>query len=285
MAKFTPFLGSISGKLNATVFAFNRAGFYIRAFRMPVNPSTTAQLTNRGIFAAAVTSWHTLTDHYKGLWNTYASAFFKSKNPVTGMNYTGYNSYVSLKNAADNLFLKAQDATITAPADATFTPGEYASSFNPPASAQQSTILDFQSNVLGLVFNNVSYSIGDAELTVDFTLIGNGGAGIGEVGPSFVTGVEDEKVGIAFYGSLPGTQNNQFVNNPELHLITATKPIGLLEDWTTATNLAFTIPLCPQTTDRKLGYAEQDLIQIKAFLVSARGAMAYIGAAKTRVSA
>lgn len=50
MSKFTPSIGSMSGKMGGLMFSSNRKGSYVRISRKPTNSRTAAQTNNRSVF-------------------------------------------------------------------------------------------------------------------------------------------------------------------------------------------------------------------------------------------
>lgn len=66
-------LGELSGSISGINFSKNKAGAMIRAKSHPVNRNTVKQSENRNRFGASNSTWHTLTDEQKSLWNTKAS--------------------------------------------------------------------------------------------------------------------------------------------------------------------------------------------------------------------
>ena len=61
-----------SGSIGGTTFAHNRAGMYMRARSIPVNPSSTTQVERRSAMASAVVHWGLMTEVQRSAWRTYA---------------------------------------------------------------------------------------------------------------------------------------------------------------------------------------------------------------------
>jgi hypothetical protein len=282
MAKFTPILGNISGKLAGSVFAFNRAGFYLRSFRSPVMPNSLPQLRARALFTAAVSAWHALTNVTKGEWNSFAASFFKSKHPVTGVSYSGYNAFVSMRNQALNLIAQVADnpPTILMPALVTLTAGTFEVADRPPGHALSSSIRDCEGLPLGIQLVAFMCTSQGQTCTADFNLIGNFGVGTGDEGPNFIDSIGGEDVGIAIYISKPTQQDTQYVSNPEHTLLTIIAPLGQLEDWTSSHVLSI-----ESECTKNFIYANQQpftqvTMQATAYLVSKSGQSQPIGVAK-----
>jgi hypothetical protein len=282
MAKFTPILGNISGKIAGSVFAFNKAGFYIRSFRSPVQPNTLNQLTARGLFGAAVTLWHSLSDVQKGEWNAFATSAFKAKHPVTGMIYSGYNAFVSLYNQASNLAMRmnADPSEVIYPVGVTNTPTVFMPSQDAPNSTLSGNITDFQGNPLSIQLYDFVYNRTDQKWTSTFLLVGNTGPTIAGTGPNFIDPVSLQDVGIAIYISKPVQQINQFVPNPEFNLLTVIEPLGQTDEWTTAARIEIESFSITQFDHAKYQPVQNAIYQANAYLVAKNGQSVSIGAAK-----
>lgn len=72
VVKYSAIVTSITGKLNGTVFAKNRAGAYMRTKVTPSNPRSTAQMAVRASFAFASQSWRALTEPERIGWTSLA---------------------------------------------------------------------------------------------------------------------------------------------------------------------------------------------------------------------
>jgi hypothetical protein len=283
MAKFIPFLGNVSGKLKSVVFAYNKSGSYIRSWRASTKPFSLSQINAQAFFAAAVTTWHSLTDSLKGQWNNFATTIFHAKHPVTGMAYSGYNAFVSMKNQADNMAAKVQTLSITDPVGATFTADFFTSVQTPPSKSMGASILDAHDQPLNLMLGAFRFSVSTGTMEIDLNLIGDHSVGTGTLGPQFVDSVGQEPVGIAVYGSTPGQQVNQFVPNPEFGLLCVTPPIGALHGWTDSPTITLETSQVPDWNKRKVAYAPGDVVQAKAFLVAKDGRTQPLNAVKFNV--
>jgi hypothetical protein len=98
MAKilFTAIAAQMSGKLNGTVFAYNKGGNYARTKTTPLNPRNPAQTNVRSIFSGIASAWRTLTNSQRKLWEDFAKA--KPYNDVFGIprNYSGFQYYMKV---------------------------------------------------------------------------------------------------------------------------------------------------------------------------------------------
>jgi hypothetical protein len=67
-------MSSASGSIGGTTYSHNRFGMYRRARRVPVNPNTTFQQSQRDAFSNASSLWRTLTAPQRAGWEAYAAA-------------------------------------------------------------------------------------------------------------------------------------------------------------------------------------------------------------------
>ena len=111
-------VAAISGKLGGTVFASNKGGAYMRAFKVPTNPKTTYQEDARDSLAQYSNEWRTLTDGQRESWNAWAAAHPVVDRLGASRLLTGSQAYVKI-NANRDL---AGDATAnaTVPGDPAF---------------------------------------------------------------------------------------------------------------------------------------------------------------------
>lgn len=90
-------VSDVRGKVGSEIYSRNRGGAYVKAYAAPVQPNTTAQITNQSNFAAAVSAWLALTDGERHDWNTFA-ARQKTKGVFTSnVNLTGRSLFISRK--------------------------------------------------------------------------------------------------------------------------------------------------------------------------------------------
>lgn len=279
MAKVTFINSVLSGKLGGLVYAYNKAGYYARTFRKGTNPATVAQLNNQGLFAQASSAWHSLTDVQKGQWNAFAVGAFKAKFPVIGMRYSGFNAFVSLQNIARNAVMKAGITTILDPAAATFVDVEYNPTENAPHVALSGQIDDGTGHAIGFQITSVEFSVSiPPGVAIGITFDRSIGVGTTPVGPLWQDAISAEPVGIAVAASLPLTQSEQFVENPDIELIAISKPLGLITGWTIGNHMMIHADPVPEFFDRKFTYAQGDNVQLKFYLVGQSGQTMPIGA-------
>ena len=271
MAKVIYMNGILSGRLGGLVYAYNKAGNYVRTFRAPTDAATPAQLNNRARLAQASSAWHALDDIIKGQWNTYAVTMFKPKFSTPGTRFSGFNAFVSLQNVAKNMLAKSAEVNISAPPA------------NPDiilayAPVTVAPLLEFSANIQDLLGVPVGFTVivdefnvtSGITFTINFDRSIN--AGTGTNGPNFSDAIGNIPAGIAFVGSLPLSQAEQFVENPDINLLAITYPIGQITAWTTGSTFTAHVANVPEIASRKNTYQTGDIVQIKAYLVGQNGA-------------
>jgi len=270
MAKVIYMNGIFSGRLGGLVYAFNKAGNYVRTFRSPTQPDTAPQIANRARFALAVSSWHSLADEFKSSWNVFAATVFKPKFLTHGVAYSGYNAFVSLYNVATNMRDKEGEISITVPSATPQADLEYEPTYFAPLKGLSGSIKDSSGNTLSFILTSVELnrSLG-VIATITFDRIVT--MGTGSKGPLFEDAIGDEPVGIAFVGSLPITQDVQFVAHPEINLLAVCQPIGQIDDWTSARTMEFKVDWVPDMLLRKYTYQGGDRVRVKAYLIGKSG--------------
>ena len=113
MAIFTPgpIASAISGSVGGTTFTHNRGGAVMRARTIPVDPSTSDQLSRRAILSAQSQGWSARTDAERAAWANYAT-----QNPVVNalghsILMSGHQAYVQINARLDLL----DQATLNVP--------------------------------------------------------------------------------------------------------------------------------------------------------------------------
>ena len=131
-----------------------------------------------------------------------------------------------------------------------------------------------------MIFNSIDFTASSGLSVVRFDLIGPSGPGPIAAAPDFKDAIGNEPVGIAIVASLPITQNQQFVANPDINLVSIIKPIDTITGWTSANQIEFTVDPIGDYSTRKLGYEIDDVIQFKAYLVGQNGMTQPLNAVK-----
>jgi hypothetical protein len=114
-AKFGSFIVDGRGKVNGHVISKNRAGSYIRTKVTPVNPRSTAQLTQRARLQGQSVAWRGLTATQRQSWIAGVKNFQRTNIFGDLKTPSGFNLYQRLNN---NLLKAGQAAIVSAPAPA-----------------------------------------------------------------------------------------------------------------------------------------------------------------------
>jgi hypothetical protein len=96
-------------KIGGQVASKNRAGAYLRNKVTPVNPSSSAQVTQRARFARFAQGWRGLTQALRDAWNAAVSAYKTTDIFGDIQNPSGFNLYVRLNTNLDNIGASAID--------------------------------------------------------------------------------------------------------------------------------------------------------------------------------
>lgn len=94
LVKYTYFSGA-SGKIGGSVASHNRFGDYMRRWKKPVNPQSTAQVVARAALSYASALWRTLTDSDRQAWDTYAAGVPMVNRLGEVKQAKGFNWYVA----------------------------------------------------------------------------------------------------------------------------------------------------------------------------------------------
>lgn len=278
--------GELRGKVGGLVFARNARGMYVRSYAIPVNPNTEAQAQARNSFGSAIGGWHTLDDAQKMLWHSYASDYFSSKRLGNiGGGHTGINAFMSLRNTLLNANRKAlaiADLVIDINSTPVTVPTQSAIILPmiPPAQPFQP--------VLGGGDYAVD-SVGTATFLDDFTgnmtfnLVYTGGSGPSPTPPTPTSAnlFEDNNgsdLGIAIYASNPLAQASQFVQSPDLVLLSTT---GLISGYTTTpavpSELTVNFDASVSTAIRRTSWEVGQAVRLDAWLFNSYGESSRIG--------
>lgn len=278
MARVQFLNGILSGKLGGTVYAHNKAGYYVRQYSIPTNPNTIAQADARDEFAASVTSWHLLGDIQKSFWNTYASADFKGKYNDPTVLYSGFNAFVSLWNIVKNANRKQRayeiysDGTTLLGND----PDIYSTSLAPPSGVFSANIKNSEGNPLGVVFLDATMRI-DGNNTFDLGFFASPGPQADA--PIFVEPNTDLPVGYAMYASNVISQAEHFVTKPNQAIVGVVRPPADITSWNPGDEFIrflFTGD-DPTVPDHKLWYDEGDLCRVEIWAVGQTGPIIRVG--------
>lgn len=285
--------GELRGKLGGQVFSRNRRGMYVRAYAVPVNPNTESQAIARNDFTSTVGGWHTLDDAQKNLWSTYAINYFSSKRlgNLSGA-HSGINAFVSLRNTLLNASRKAialldLDVDINGTPVTVLTRETIILPTLPPAQPFQPIMARGDYAVAGVAsasFSNLG--VGSMSFNLNYT----GGSGPTPTPPSPIStnlfeDANESNMGIAIFASNPLAQASQFVQNPNLVLISST---GLISGYTTTPAVPATVEInfdaSVSTAERRTQWLAGQSVRLDAWMFNSYGESARIGTEIVTVS-
>lgn len=222
-------IGELSGKLGGNVFARNKSGQYVRSYAVPVDPNTLAQQGARNSFGYASSSYHAMTPAQKTAWGTFASGAYLPKNGANTGQFSGFNAFVALNNAANNAArLNINDITVeinntpaTIITTAPFAPTQVAPSLSVQANLKTSAGAPVP---LFLTPNSAVYTDGTFQASIDL------GSGVFPVPTTLTSQLQDgndNPVGFMFYLSSGNQQRGMFFANPEIYCLGSVQNITL----------------------------------------------------------
>lgn len=279
MARIIASQYELSGKLGGSVFARNKGGAYARVYTIPINPRSEGQLNVRNGWASAVTSYHALSDVDKAQWNLFAATDFKPKYPKIGVQYSGFNAYVSCKNELIQCTRVQQEAII---GGCTYTYDPFTPTLTKPPEQPMSAAITFGTpgpspgtvtSSIRLVNASVNTTTNVINLTFkfDFNLYST-------FIPKFYDAISQTKCGIVVMQSYPSVQKNLFTINPKYSFATVI-PHPVISDTTlTGDEITFTAPFF--AGNKKFKPISGDIIELNAFLTSFKGLTQPIGSVK-----
>jgi hypothetical protein len=284
MARIISSTIELSGKLGGDVYARNKGGAYVRKYTIPINPRSLGQLAVRAAWASAVTSWHALSDEQKAKWNQFVVAYFKPKYPKIGVAYSGFNTYVSLKNELNQLVRVQTEGTFK---NLTYSQIPWSNVIlEPPEKGISSQILianvgpspNYTPTSITLKSANIIMNESGNSIKAFFRL---GTEMSPDIVPIFLDASSQRPVGIVLMQSYPMTQKNQFTINPKYSFAAAIQAIDVVGGTNTGYELEVTAPLF--TGDKKFTPKLGEIIELNAFLTSVDGLTQPIGTVKTIV--
>jgi hypothetical protein len=210
---------------------------------------------------------------------------FKPKFGTSGVRYSGFNAFVSLNNVVNNMNKQTPTAEITTPAAITNTELSFLPTFNAPISGLSSNIQTSAGLPVTVFLDSINFEASTGRSDVTIGLVGPLGPGPIAAAPVFQDAIGNVPVGIAIVASLPITQNQQYVSNPEINLVAVIPPPGALTGWTSSDVIVFDCAPLSDYGNRKLGYTEEDLVQFKAYLIGQNGSTQPLNSIKTTIAA
>lgn len=274
MAKFTPILGQLSGKLEGMVFSRNKSGFYIRGNSKPIDPKTAAQLNVRANFASVATAWHNLTDSNKQAWNTFSEFFFKPKFLKAGVVYSGINAFQSLRTASKqgNSRARAVTATDTSLASVTLTQGDFLDVATPSNGIFSASISTLAGGALPISAQNMEMSA-DGTGSFEIAFVPQASA------PDFTEPNTNTPVGYTMMFSNPNSQAEQYFVKSFMSTLGAVKPITAVSGFT-ASDTSIKMEFAGadiNKSDFKWFPQTGDTVRLSVFQISQSGAQIIVG--------
>lgn len=276
--------GEFRGKLGGLIFSRNKGGQYAKAYAMPVDANTAAQIANRVNFAQAISAFHSLNAADKGGWNIFAGAYFSSKarGNVPGL-HSGANAFVSLRNTLLNM-ARTQTLLTGLKISVNGTPAT--------AEAQADVIINSIAPVTPMqgVLGDGSYSITNhaADFSVTSQVIKVTLGVSWNASPSFPTPDPStssilidgggKKVGFAVYASNLLVQQGVSVSNPDIVLVGNT---GIIDDYTTSSVVTSLLEIEFERTLDFAGYKNpvvaNGIYRLQTYMFNSEGQVVKVG--------
>ncbi len=273
MAKVIFINAILSGKLEGTIYARNKAGYYIKGYTMPLDPATSAQQANRSRFSSAASTWHAMTDAAKALWNDYGAQYWVGKYHDGSSPVSGFNAFVSLYNSA--LFCQARKRvnTVLVPPALVVAFGDYVPTLVAPTGAMSGNIKNHGGGPLPLILTSCSIDAATGVVTSDFRF-----PFVQTQAPIFQDPVTDDPVGIIIQISNTITQNQEFVSNPILQTVNIIPPPTISSETFTGNHITFEAAGADMGEGGyKTFIQENNIVQASAYLAGQSGAQKPLG--------
>lgn len=268
----------LAGKLGDSVYARNKAGYYVRGYSVPVDANSVAQQDARANFSTSVAAWHLLTSAQKSIWNTYAKLYFRPKFQRLTTAYSGFNAFISLYNSAKNAQRKWRTYRIYSPPHISlslsfvnFTPNN-----SPAPSVFSANIQDFNNNPLSISLKAIrAYSNGNGVFTLKLHSDSSGLASA----PLFIEPNTSLPVGFVLTASNILSNSSSFCSNPNHTIIGAMRPPTIIGGWTPGeSELDFNFYLPDASIpDHKLKFNAGDTVRYEFWAVGQSGPSIRIG--------
>lgn len=279
-------LGEIRGKLGGMVFAANRAGQYIRSYRVPVNPRTLAQSRARARFGAASGTYHSLTALLKANWQNFASSVFSPKIGINTGQFSGFNAYTSLRTVVENGndINQSVDALVNGAAPlVAATEANFSFNSVPPVFMLQPAVKEqVTGNALALALSGATVGA-DGSFTVEMTV---GGAPTGGYDIEDFIDPQDRSFGFVVQMSNANPQDGMFFQNPYHFTLGYIKPQSLgAPDRAAVETLGFESTSNIAPSNYQAFPIENDYVQVSLFSAADTGMLVCLGAFKVKVAA
>ena len=268
MALFFPIHGDLSGKLGGNVYARNKGGAYVRQWVRPTNPKTGAQMAVRAAFGGSASAWSQLSEDLKSAWNQYAINYFKPRVLKARSTYSGFQAFVSLRNAA----LQAQRLKRTAEIDmgaAMLTMADYVPVSIPPSGIFQGNLQTSDDIPLSQSLYNANLEASTGEMQVSINL----SARTGPTAPKWIDPSTLSNFGYIVFASARNNSSQLYQQ-----CVGSIGPITM--DGAVDDAAAFVVQFTHNdlvTANRKLWYSTGDKIKMSVFSLSSCGESALVG--------
>ncbi len=265
--------GDMSGKLGGSVFSRNKAGKIVRAYVVPTDARSGAQISNRSRFSGAVSQWNTLTDAEKAAWNQFAVSNFSGKKRTISGLYSGYQAFSScnlqLATANRSLIVPTMStpaATITVASPPTF-------NLTAPVVAFNSSIQSSTGAALAQTLTAATFDTATSVLTATFELPSAQAAAPVWANPSTNLNVNLQ---LCFSNILRAGANA--VSNLIAYTIASCGKITVSSGWTSSASYVLEFDVDPTYLGSlKLAFQTGSRFYVTAFAFSDSGATSRIG--------
>jgi hypothetical protein len=275
MARFTPFLGDLSGKVAGNVFSRNKGGAYMRGFVKPTNPKTKAQSAVRAGFAAAAAAWSMLDEPTRSQWNSFAANYFKPKKGNVGVTFSGFNAFVSMYNASWQAERSKRATTFVTPT-ATGTFGSFSYPLLPPSGTFLGAIDDGNGAPLFQQLKSATLDYtGAFHAVIQLSAPTQSGA------PSWKDPATSLAEGYIFFGGLPNNSSSK-----DTQILSVVGPPTSITGWTAPVShfeLA-SVGGDINISDRKHWYTTGQNVNVTGYALSENGAYAPLGSCLVNVT-
>lgn len=281
MALVTFINAIMSGKLEGTVYARNKSGYYVKGWTKPNDPKSAAQTMNRAVFGVAAGQWHAMTDAQKAAWNSYGTNLFVTKGGATGSPVSGFSAFVAEMNAATIAWRQKRITTVSDPSGTTVTFDDFSGSLNAPAAAMGSAIQKTGGTPLPILLKDVVLlsATGQVNATFEFPVPSLVGV------PVFKDSNTSIPVGIVLQMSIPQTQVANFVTGKNNQIIGVMAPPTLTNAAWTGTELEIEMSDADSPmASYKTWVVPDQVVEISAYLITTAGQQRLIGSKKIVVT-
>jgi len=277
-------LGEVRGKVGGLVYSANRAGQYIRAYRIPVNPRTLAQDRARSAFGTASGTYHHLSGSEKSSWQAFASGVYSPKIGINVGQFSGFNAYTSLRAIVENCNAMNQVCTGKMNGSALSVPATFSDFLftdTPPVYTVQPAIAETATGRALSVLLSAADCDEEGKFHVTYAIDGSptGGSNIED----FVDG-QGKSLGFLIQISNPNPQPGMFYQNPYKYTLGATGiPSFAIADRTAVENIEFISSTGIDRSDYQAFPFEDQYVKLSSFVVGKDGTIICNGSEEVKV--